>query len=325
MKTQKIRTLSIIVLIVLSNSVIFAQDYEKVDSIVRTYPKKFSNPNDLASIINRDFILQEEKARAIFTWIAYNIEYDVQKLTSRPPLNDYLKLTDEEKAEREKILRRGIATNTLIDGKGVCLEYSILFRDLCRLVSLECVEIDGAAKNGILNFDSIPNQINHVWNAVKIDNNWKLIDVTWAAGRVDLNNSVFIQEFNDFFFFTPPEIFAKSHFPIEKKWLMTKMTKEKFDKMPIYFHSYFEKNIRIQKPRNGKISAGWKKRLKFVINDCTNEEYYLKFENEEIKRTPKIKLADNKCILEIDYKYSNDTYLTLYIGEQRLARYLVTR
>ncbi|RZK11174.1 MAG: hypothetical protein EOO46_07665, partial [Flavobacterium sp.] len=59
-----------------------AQDYSQVDQIVSTYPK-FSKAEDLAEKINKDFSKEDEKARAIFYWIANNVKYDVKAYYSQ--------------------------------------------------------------------------------------------------------------------------------------------------------------------------------------------------------------------------------------------------
>ncbi|MGK4568754.1 hypothetical protein [Flavobacterium sp. 3HN19-14] len=55
-----------------------AQDFQKVDGLVKTYPKSFSSPDDLAIRINEDFTRDDEKVRAIYTWMALNIAYDAE-------------------------------------------------------------------------------------------------------------------------------------------------------------------------------------------------------------------------------------------------------
>jgi hypothetical protein len=303
---------------------VFPQNYKLVDSIVRTYPKRIANPDDLASYISRDFVLQEEKARAIFTWIALNIEYDLQAIT-KPKGVDSLKIVEELQKRKEEQCKEGIIQYTLRKGKGICVDYSILFQFLCEHVSLKCEIIDGAAKNGVLNIDSYPNSVKHIWNAVKIGNEWKLIDVTWAAGYYDEKSGRMVQEFNDFFFFTPPKQFAYSHFPTDSRGMLTGKSKESFDEAPVYYPTYFQRNIIIEKPRKGKISTGRKGLLRFVFTNCNSECLYFKFVNEHERRVVCPKVSNEKRIYEVEYKYSNDTYLTIFSNEHRIAKYLITK
>ena len=49
-------------------------------------------------------------------------------------------------------------------------------------------------------------QVNHEWNAVKINNQWCLIDSTWGTGN----------KFNDYLC-TPPHCFIRDHLPQESQ------------------------------------------------------------------------------------------------------------
>jgi len=96
--------LVVLLIIILSfiNTSAFSNNFEKTDRIVKNYPHSISNPNQLAKLINRDFEMPEDKARAIYTWIATNIVYDIKALKARPKIIHYLYCSDEEKIYRER-------------------------------------------------------------------------------------------------------------------------------------------------------------------------------------------------------------------------------
>lgn len=52
--------------------------------------------------------------------------------------------------------------------------------------------------------------VNHVWNAVKIDGTWHLLDATWGAGYVGRDG--FHREQSDLFFMVPPQRAVLSHY-----------------------------------------------------------------------------------------------------------------
>lgn len=62
----------------------------------------------------------------------------------------------------------GNAYGVLIDGKAVCEGYSRAFQLLCKKLGLECVNIFGTSDDE-----------NHMWNCIKIEDEWYQIDVTW--------------------------------------------------------------------------------------------------------------------------------------------------
>jgi hypothetical protein len=53
-----------------------AQDYERVDATIQMYPRSFNAAEELSTFITRDFISEEEKVRAIYTWIIMNVAYE---------------------------------------------------------------------------------------------------------------------------------------------------------------------------------------------------------------------------------------------------------
>ena len=57
----------------------YSQKYNALDSVVLKYPKHFVSIEDLAKKINKDFTSERDKARAIFSWMAFNIDYDLKK------------------------------------------------------------------------------------------------------------------------------------------------------------------------------------------------------------------------------------------------------
>lgn len=60
------------------------------------------------------------------------------------------------------------AYGALIDQKAVCDGYSAAFQLLCNRLGIECVSIQGTSKDEP-----------HMWNGVKINNEWYYTDVTW--------------------------------------------------------------------------------------------------------------------------------------------------
>eukprot|EP00301_Raphidiophrys_heterophryoidea_P020763 c5375_g1_i1.p1 GENE.c5375_g1_i1~~c5375_g1_i1.p1 ORF type:complete len:870 (-),score=269.80 c5375_g1_i1:166-2775(-) len=149
----------------------------------------------LASHLATPFAKEVDKVRAFFRWICENIEYDGDGLR----YGTY--------AESDFSPEGVIST-----GKAVCQGYVNLLKAMCDAVQCcECVVLLGYAKSGFLDIGDM--QVpNHAWNALKIDDAWYLVDVTWAAGSLQADFS-FRKEFNNYFWLTPPDQFILSHFP----------------------------------------------------------------------------------------------------------------
>ncbi|MCC6727109.1 MAG: hypothetical protein IT258_21580, partial [Saprospiraceae bacterium] len=104
---------------------------------------------------------------------------------------------------------------TLRTRKGVCQDYSQLYKALCRAAGLECLVVYGGTRDFFKPYKS-SHFSPHAWNVVKINGHWQLVDVTWGAGY--LLNGQFVKQINPGYFMTPPAWFAQSHLPELVEW-----------------------------------------------------------------------------------------------------------
>lgn len=112
-----------------------------------------------AKPFNRFLNNELEKVRFIYSWIRSNIVYDYTGLEN----GNYTVDVD----------------SVLIKRVAVCSGFSNLFKYICDKAGIKCVQVVGFAKTSNEKpFDF--SRTNHEWNAVKINNKWFLIDVTWA-------------------------------------------------------------------------------------------------------------------------------------------------
>lgn len=196
---------------------LFSQHFEKVDSYVDTFSfNKSLALEKLTKKLTDPFPLDIEKVRAIFVWIADNIEYDYVNFKNNTVTSIQVQ---PETVYKER--------------KAVCEGYSNLFKLMLDLCNIESEVISGYARNDIETI--FLNESNHAWNSVKINNRWYLFDVTWAKDT--LNNKV-----NDFYFQTDPEIFIFNHYPLDYRWslLRTEYSLDDYMKFPIYTNLFYE-------------------------------------------------------------------------------------
>lgn len=233
-------------LITLSATFSFSQDLQRVDATILMYPKTFDKPEELSKFIVRDFFTEEEKVRAIYSWIIQNISYDPEEFKQFD--FSYKKIAErneKEAATREKIIKR-----TLQKGKAVCEGYAMLFEKLCMLLGIENYLVRGDIKS---NFDDIgrPFQKTHLWNVAFIDGQPHLFDPTWGAGKY---KGKFIKEPDYFYYKTPAEKLIATHYPdmAEDAFLKEIPSREAFSNSPIII----EKTVLpedILKPKTGII------------------------------------------------------------------------
>lgn len=185
-----------------------------------------------------------DKARILFRWVADRVAYDVDALSTG-------KVGD---TRAEAVLK---------SRRSVCEGYANLFERLGKFAGLETVKVRGHAKGSGFNpGDSFQkDSLSHAWNAVKIDGDWKLLDVTWGAGVV--NGGKYEKRFNDFYFLTRPDQLAFSHFPADKEWNLVKdnpFTENEFKRWPKIDYRLFQMGLTptaIRKQLDAKPDARW--------------------------------------------------------------------
>ena len=139
------------------------------------------------------------RLRRIFTWITQRIRYDEGR-----------KFVLGERSNQYDVFR------TLRTRQAICLGYSRLLLALCEKAELECEEISGYSKAK----PGIPPSMNgpdHVWNAVRIDGEWQLVDLTWAAA-IAAEPEDFPYRDLEYYYCAPPARFLLDHLPADPLW-----------------------------------------------------------------------------------------------------------
>ncbi|MCD7836075.1 MAG: hypothetical protein LUG83_05420 [Lachnospiraceae bacterium] len=83
---------------------------------------------------------------------------------------------------------------------GACGNFSEAFKLCMDILGIECTEITGKS-----NYDSQP----HAWNAVKLDGEWYLVDVTWDLNMVEQGH----RDYRYKYFNLPDSLFNQDHTP----------------------------------------------------------------------------------------------------------------
>lgn len=112
--------------------------------------------NEISDAVDKKYLNESDKAKAIFEWICENIEYDLEAVnqTSRS------------------------AKKVVTDKKGNNEEISYLYAALLRASN-----IPTKIKQGTLEEDDY-----HIWNEVLINGKWIIVDATWGSGYIDSEN-----------------------------------------------------------------------------------------------------------------------------------------
>ncbi|MCG9890364.1 MAG: hypothetical protein MH252_04750 [Thermosynechococcaceae cyanobacterium MS004] len=205
---------------------LWQKDYRAIDYYGRSISYNGKSVNELAKALSSYAYTSEAKARIAYVWITNNISYDVQSYLSQDYKNKLV--------TPESVLR---------DRTAVCSGYSELYEALGKAMGLDVITIEGYAKGADYALGA-STDVNHAWNAVKIDGYWYVVDATWGAGTLESNQ--FKKQFNPFFFAPPPAQFVYTHLPVVSEWqlLAKPYTKDKFENLPEVSTDFFEDGLR---------------------------------------------------------------------------------
>jgi hypothetical protein len=193
-----------------------ANPFETIDRhALKAPPEAEKSLESLAAYLVRPAQDDKERARAIYRWITDRIAYDADAYFAKK-YPDY----DPEFVLKER--------------KAVCAGYSTLFKALCEQAGVKVTIVLGRTKESADAEADPPANEQHAWNAIRIDDEWHLVDPTWGAGSLNVKDKKFVKRFRDFFFMPPPEALIFTHFPRKANCqLLTEPLSEKeFDRLP---------------------------------------------------------------------------------------------
>lgn len=137
--------------------------FHEIDAHIRECPSsEESSIENIASYINRKAKTDLDKARGVYVWITMNISYD-------------------DKGYNSKNYGDNSAEGVLESRVGVCAGYANLFEAMAKNTGIEVISITGYAKAIDYEEGDHFSEPNHAWNAVKIDNSWRIFDACWGG------------------------------------------------------------------------------------------------------------------------------------------------
>ncbi len=299
-----------------------AQMSQRIIDKVDAYPNSFKKYERLAEKVKSDFQSDKDRAAAIYVWIANNIAYDtkVKSMTSER----FSYRTEEEKQNIEERLRKELALEALKKKKAVCQGYSELYRLLCLECGIECEVVSGYSKTETQQIGKMPKVADHAWNAVMIDGQWQLLDVTWGAGHLDHQSNAFVADFSDVYFLMAPGLFALNHYPEDGKWLMTDLSEKQFKESALYHRAYLNFNITIKRPVEGIITKAKGGNIKVEIDgNVTVKQLAYAFHDQKYMQKVSGECKGERLILTIPVGKRRRAYLDLIHNDETIVTFKV--
>ncbi len=211
-------------------------DYSAIDAYARRAPESEArNLNSLSSYLTSPARSELAKARSVYAWITSHVRYDETAFSGKRYSSEV-----------------AYANRVLGTRKAVCTGFSLLFKHLLNQTGIEVVSIKGYSRTNDSEAGQPIRQIDHEWNAVKLDGDWYLLDIAWAQTTAK-NGPDGQPHPNDFFFLTEPAAFAANHFPTDSRWqlLTPAISKSQFDQFPKLYDAYFRLGFDPDFPKTG--------------------------------------------------------------------------
>lgn len=213
------------------------QDFTEIDRFAKELNYSGSSIEELANIFSRNAATETDKARIIYAWITQHITYDIAAFKDAVYNDKY------PDVNAEKVLR---------DRTTICSGYSNLYYALAEAMNLESAIVVGYAKGATPSMERFKD-VNHSWNAVKIDEAWYLLDATWGAGSIV--EEKFTPNYKPYYFATAPDEFINNHFPKDRGWqLLTQTyTRADFDNLPSISDRFYNLGLELVSHSNYQI------------------------------------------------------------------------
>lgn len=186
-------------------------------------------------------ITEADKVKILYNWLtAQNIKFSEFRLTHNFCSVDHQlqKLQDKKNS------------------------HAAFFSLLCYFAGIPCVILKGHVKREVSVLNGMSDNDIREWNAVFVDNQWRLVDSYW--GRIYRSG---INETDEFFLFTNPEHAKYSHFPNNSVWqlLEVPIKQHQFLEQPVLKPRFFQMKLEILNCTNGNIKCITNEEIKLIF------------------------------------------------------------
>ncbi len=291
------------------------ENFKEIDDYVKSLGALDTlNMGTISFMVTNKFPDPKDKVRAIFDWIAYNISFDLKAGRNN----------DNEKASTDLVLKFR---------KANAAGYAALFQDMCSVVKIRCLTVEGYAKYNTEQIHEKPDGFNHTWAVVQLGQSpdtWFYVDPTWGSGYTDEKMKIFTKQYNDDYFFADRAIFNYQHYPDNGAWQLGPGPKSlgSFLSKPLVKNAAYEFSIGKFTPDDGFIKAKLNRPVTFNIKLNTRAEIdivSLEIGEGKKKKTKTVDYSLSRGSIIFGYKFEDaDTYpVTVLINNKPVLGYLV--
>ncbi len=273
------------------------------------------NVATIADTITKKFSDKQDKARAIFFWIANNIALDPKAIKS----NDNKNINPENVVQLRKATPLGFAN---------------LVQEMCSQANIRCLVVDGYIKNNAEDINNKPDEINHSWNVVQLGQSpdkWYYVDAAKATGYLDGKKAVFTKQFTSEYFFADKKLFNLDHYPDNSAWLLDGDHKSlsAFYALPVIGNSAYEYGLQKPMPLSGNLKIKTNSPVSFSFNhnssiSIATISLVMGTEKKQLKPEP-MNFSDNGGAVKFTYtfKKANDFPVKIVVDGKTVLEYYV--
>lgn len=206
-----------------------------IDTYARRTPEAYTKSlKTLSEYLTAPARSDLAKARSVYAWIVSHVRYDGAVYSG-----------GHYSSEAQ------YAGRILQSRRAVCSGFALLYKQLLGQAGVEVTTVKGYARYTDSQAGFSTGGIDHEWNAVKLDGDWYLLDITWASTTAQKGVP------NDFYFLTDPQAFISQHLPVDSRWqlLSRAVSKTDFDRFPKYYDAYFNLGFDAYFPKQGVLRA----------------------------------------------------------------------
>lgn len=301
----------------LCGSLAFAQnktdDFKVVDAYVKSLGSLDTlNMGSISFVVTQKFGDNKDKVRAIFDWIAYNISFDC-------------------KASRNNGNEKNTSDDVLKLRKTNAAGYAALFQDMCSVIKIRCLTVEGYVKTKLEEINQKPDEFNHTWDVVQLGqtaDTWFYVDPTLGSGYTDEKVTVYTKAYNDAYFFADKKTFNEQHFPNNMAWFLGAGSKniKEFLSLPLIKSAAYEYNVSEYTPEKGLIKSNILKDVQFSFKAAGNIAIVsLAIGEEKRKKIKTVDFTFDGGTVRFKYKFeAEDSYpVTVLINNKPVLGYFV--
>ncbi len=296
----------------------FAQQakYKNVDEAVEKLgPLNNFNVAVIADTITEKFADDEQKARAIFYWIANNIQIDPKGTRQN----------DDKNILPEKVIALRKATP---------LGFSLLLQEMCSAANIRCLSVDGYVKNYAAEINETADEKNYSWNVVQLGQSpekWYYVDAARASGYLDKKSTMFTKQFTSEYFFADRKLFNLAYFPDNSAWQLGGGVKNVKDyyALPVFNNYSFALGLGKPAPISGFVKTTLKKPVLFTfpVNSAIEiKNISLLIGDEKKQQKPEaMNFENNGGVISFTYQFKKeDTFpLKVVVDGKDILQYMV--